>query len=310
MIKQGVLTFQGRPIDTNLQSFGELRPSEGVVTDTKELRHRFQEDGYLYLPGYLNRELLLDARREMLKALQVLGYVDNTYPLMDGVSKMAHGVSAQSMRHLPKHNAPLLRALYEGRMIEIYERLLGGSIRHLDFTWCRIKPSGAESATTPHYDIVYMGRGTKNLCTSWTPLGDVPKEMGGLMILENSHRQEEIKATYGTMDVDAQCTNPPIAAEIASSEKDWRRHGTGTYASDAIALQKRLNSRWLTTDYQLGDLLIFSMYTLHASLDNQTNRLRLSTDTRYQLASEPVDERWIGDNPIAHGPAAKKDLIC
>jgi hypothetical protein len=52
------------------------------------------------------------------------------------------------------------------------------------------------------------------------------------------------------------------------------------------------------------------MYTMHASMDNHTNRLRLSTDTRYQLAAEPVDERWIGEDPIAHGPEAKKGIIC
>ena len=61
----------------------------------------------------------------------------------------------------------------------------------------------------------------------------------------------------------------------------------------------------------MGDLLVFPMYTIHASLDNQTeNLLRLSTDTRYQLASEPVDERWVGENPIAHGPESKRSIIC
>lgn len=40
------------------------------------------------------------------------------------------------------------------------------------------------------------------------------------------------------------------------------------------------------------------------------NQLRLSTDTRYQLASDPVDERWIGEEPTAHGPKAKKGIIC
>jgi hypothetical protein len=50
------------------------------------------------------------------------------------------------------------------------------------------------------------------------------------------------------------------------------------------------------------------MFTLHCSLDNQSpvNRIRLSSDSRYQLASEPADERWIGADPIAHGPAAQR----
>jgi ectoine hydroxylase-related dioxygenase (phytanoyl-CoA dioxygenase family) len=195
-------------------------------------------------------------------------------------------------------------------MIGFYERFLGGPVRHLDFTWCRVKTSGTETATSPHYDIVFMGRGTSNLYTSWTPLGDIPKQMGGLMLLENSHRQEEIKESYGRIDVDVYCTNAPDAAEIESGKKRWHHADTGQYAKDAVAVGRELKSRWLTADYQLGDLLVFGMYTMHASMDNHTNRVRLSTDTRYQLTSEPVDERWIGEEPIAHGPAAKKGIIC
>ena len=56
------------------------------------------------------------------------------------------------------------------------------------------------------------------------------------------------------------------------------------------------------------------MATLHASLDNQGDTIRLSSDTRYQRADEPIDERWItgphGEKPIAHGLAAKRGRIC
>ncbi len=50
------------------------------------------------------------------------------------------------------------------------------------------------------------------------------------------------------------------------------------------------------------------MHTMHCSLDNKSpdNRIRLSVDTRYQPADEPIDERWIGQNPIAHGDQAKR----
>ena len=71
-----------------------------------------------------------------------------------------------------------------------------------------------------------------------------------------------------------------------------------------------MGGRWLTADYQAGDLLIFSIRTVHASLDNGSDRIRLSSDTRYQRADEPADERWIGDAPIAHGRAAKRGRIC
>jgi hypothetical protein len=49
---------------------------------------------------------------------------------------------------------------------------------------------------------------------------------------------------------------------------------------------------------------------MHASMDNRTNRLRLSTDSRYQLVSQEIDERWIGEDPIGHGPEGKQGMIC
>jgi hypothetical protein len=80
---------------------------------------------------------------------------------------------------------------------------------------------------------------------------------------------------------------------------NWKKSG-GHYSKDPVALQKQLGLRWLTTEFQAGDLLVFSMYTMHCSLDNASDCIRISSDTRYQLASDPVDERWIGENPIAH----------
>jgi hypothetical protein len=85
---------------------------------------------------------------------------------------------------------------------------------------------------------------------------------------------------------------------------------SGKYADDALDLPQKLGGRWLTADYRAGDLLLFGMFTMHASSDNHGRGYRLSTDTRYQLASDPVDERWIGENPIAHGPEGKRGFIC
>ena len=283
-------------------------PSSDAISDMKELRWRFERDGYLFLPGLLDRDQVLDARIEMLRKLEAAGYLHPDYPLQDGVARP--DFDHPFIPGLAKDNVPLLKVLYDGPMMALYGRFLGGAVRHFDYTWCRSKPPGLTTATPPHYDIVFMGRGTQRLHTSWTPLGDMPVEMGGLMILENSHRLEEVKANYGQLDVDAYCTNYTDAAEIESGEKQWQNPNGGAYSKDAIATQSELGRRWLTTDYAMGDLLIFSMYTMHASMDNQTDRIRLSTDTRYQLASEPVDERWIGENPIAHGLQSKRGMIC
>jgi hypothetical protein len=52
------------------------------------------------------------------------------------------------------------------------------------------------------------------------------------------------------------------------------------------------------------------MDLVHGGLDNRSHRLRLSSDSRYQLASEPIDERWVGENPPGHGSAGKRGRVC
>ncbi len=45
---------------------------------------------------------------------------------------------------------------------------------------------------------------------------------------------------------------------------------------------------WVTGDYQQGDVLIFHSLMLHRALDNQTDRMRVSVDYRYQSVREPL----------------------
>ena len=66
----------------------------------------------------------------------------------------------------------------------------------------------------------------------------------------------------------------------------------------------------LEIDYRAGDVVIFSVYTVHGGTDNHSKSFRLSTDTRYQRADAPIDERWIGETPPGHGPKGKRGRIC
>lgn len=300
------LTASHQELDTSPECFGTLRESSDIVDDASALRERMQEDGYLYLPGYLERAEVLDAREVLLERLAAEGFLDPAYPLTEAVANPQQGVGFKP--DLADNNPSLMKLLYTGRMMEFYERLLGGPVRHFDFTWMRaVGPGGG---TPPHCDIVYMGRGTTNLYTSWTPLGDVDLAMGGLMVLEKSHRIERLKSVYGRKDVDAYCSNKRDEGFTEMGGGGNIRRG-GSLSYTPATLRERLGGRWLTSpNYRAGDLLAFSVYLVHASLDNHSNRIRLSSDTRYQLASEPADERWIGPNPIAHGPAAKRGMIC
>jgi hypothetical protein len=302
-------TYLGRKMDVSPSAFGELRVSLEVAHDAAALRRRMEEDGYLFLPGLLNRDDVLAAREETLTRMQAEGYLDPTYPVTEAIpaASLVDGFIPQ----LAVGNESLKTVAFDGPMMAFYERFLGGPVLHFDFVWLRAKLPGITDATRPHYDVVFMGRGTKRLYTSWTPLEDVPRERGGLMLLEGSHRLEDVKNTYGQLDVDTYCVNRHEPTDAESGERQWpvRVHG-GKYADDALELRESFGLRWLTSDFHAGDVLVFGMYMMHASSDNHSRGLRLSSDTRYQLASDPVDERWVGDNPPGHGPGGKRGMIC
>jgi hypothetical protein len=299
-IRQGSLTSLGHELDRHPDAFGPLKSSSELIEQPEALRQRMQKDGYLYLPSLLNADLVWQARQELCDRLQVEGALDSSYPAIEAVAKP--GLAMQFRPDLAAHSSTLRTLLYDGSMMNFYRCLLGGTVRHFDYTWLRAVAPGP--GTYPHCDIVYMGRGTPNLYTSWVPLGNVSLHMGGLMILERSHRIDSIRNSYGQRDVDSYYPNRKTTALYASGQKVWN----GALSKNPVALQRRYGGRWLTNAFQAGDVLLFSMFTVHASLDNHSRQIRLSTDSRYQLASEPADERWIGEHPIGHSVPAKRVL--
>ena len=128
------------------------------------------------------------------------------------------------------------------------------------------------------------------------------------MVLEGSHHQANTLKNYLSRDVDNYCENRPEAEKIKSGEIPWT--WGGVLSNNPQSLREHLGGRWLSAEYRQGDVLIFGIKTVHASLDNQTPFFRLSSDSRYQPASEPADERWIGENPVGHGREAKRPMIC
>jgi hypothetical protein len=296
------LLSQGRRLETSPSMFGELRESSDVAQDIAVLKRRMQEDGYVFLRGYLNRDEVVSARRFLLERLHAQGGIRENTDILDGVLNDPQE-PVWFLSELTRKSPEVRKVLFEGPMIAFFEQFLGGPVRPFDFIWLRTVRPG--KGTKPHGDSVFMNRGTTNLFTAWTPLGDIDTQLGGLIVLENSHRIAEIRETYGVRDVDTYCLDQPDTPSYPNGP--W----TGEISDDPVELRDQLGGRWLTADFRMGDLLVFGMHTLHASLDNQSaDRLRLSTDTRYQLASDPVDERWVGEDPIGHGDKARKGIIC
>ncbi len=280
-----MLTSLGHEIDTSPEVFGFLRESNDVEHSHEALQRRMREDGYIFLRDRLDRDVVKRARMEVLEKLTSIGAIHSGYPLEQGI---ASGLSRRKEIDNKAFSKDLRTGTaykdlcHGGRVMEFFDLFLGAESRAFDYLWLRTVGKG--QATGCHYDVVYMGRGTRNLYTAWIPLGDIGLMDGGLMMLENSHQLEDLKKTYGENDVD-------------------RDNVDGWLSRNPPETRARYGGRWLTADFHPGDLLCFSMFTLHCSLDNQSpvNRIRLSSDSRYQLASEPIDERWVGADPLAHG---------
>lgn len=273
-----IVRMGSRELELGGSYMTNLRESNDILNDEAALRERLREDGYLLIREFHERERVLAARKELLTKLADQGKLHPDAPLEVGLIG-GDGRGSAFLGAAQDDKPELLKLVNSDRVMGFFDRLLGGPSMTFDYKWARAVGTG--DSTGAHYDVVYMGRGTKNLYTVWTPLGDVSYEMGGLALCLGSQHFKPVIDTYGNMDVD-------------------RDKVTGWFSDDPVEIVDKFGGRWATTEYRAGDALIFGMYTLHGSLTNQTDRYRLSVDTRYQLASDPADERWVGKKPKAH----------
>ncbi|MGP3533256.1 phytanoyl-CoA dioxygenase family protein [Microbacterium sp. RD1] len=274
-------TSNGYVLDESPSRLGQLEPVPAEERDDREaLWRRLRRDGYLFLTGFLDPQMIAEFRRFYFAELRDTGVVD---PDADPGLGLAGGAEID--------RAALRRALYD-RIIPSpeYEALVQGPRVREWFRWFlgedvalhkrrilrHTQPGegGIGTATQAHYDLVYLREGTDRVLSMWIPLGDCPIERGGLTYLERSHHRVLEEERNGTLPT-------PVASITA----------------DLPGLADRHDERWLITDYAAGDVVVHSAHIVHAALDNVAvdGVMRLSTDIRYQRVSEPIDWRWEHD---------------
>ncbi len=276
------LVVRGQPVPAAL--VGPLKDG-GANRDGAAMRRALEEDGYLLLRGLIEPDQVLAARAAVLERLADVGEIRT--PARDGI---ASGGSVRTERAGDLNafwrsvsEEPRLRAVSHGPLLgAVMADIFGQAARPFDFIWLR--PTAPGRASPLHFDHVYMNRGSENVRTAWLPLGPVRAADGPLIIVEGSHRFDDLIDHYRGIDVDADRVS-------------------GSLAEDALTLARARGARLLTTDFEPGDVLLFGMFTLHGSADNVSplGRVRLSCDVRYQPADEARDERWFGNPPLGHG---------
>jgi len=300
------LTSGGFELDTSPASFGFLRNSGDLIGNVDAQRARMHEDGYLFLSSFLERELVLEVRRAICQVLNADGVLDPNFPIEAAIAK--EGLECDfrpDIANQSSASAMLRDLIYGPKMMAFFSDFLEAPAMHYEYTWLRVIAPG--KGTYPHCDIVYMGRGTQQLYTAWVPLGDVPLQVGGLILIEGSHQNEELRKTYCKLDVDTACENRGAQSQLNAAGFP----GFGALSFNVHDVRSEIGGRILTApEYRMGDVLIFTAFTVHGSLDNHSREIRISSDSRYQPANEPADERWIGENPPGHGGESVRKLIC
>ncbi len=277
------VTIGPREFNMGSRELGELRDCNDLLDDMAALHARFDEDGYLFVRNLHPRETVLEARRTVIDYMLSQGaeLEPGTDP-MDAIFKM-NGKRIQTLGRRDVTHLPAVRHVLEGKSIfKLFERYFDEPARTFDYKWLRFVDPG--QSTPSHYDVVYMGRGSSRLMTCWTPMGDIPIEQGTLCVCPKSHTMpafEKVRKTYGQSDVDRDLIE-------------------GQFTKDPQEIIDKFGGQWLTANMHAGDVIIIGMHTMHCSTNNMTKQSRLSCDTRFQPAADPIDERWVGENPKAH----------
>lgn len=282
--------FGYRDLEFPSVELGELRDSNSKLGDYDALQKRLDGDGYLLLRGFLDRDEILKVRNLLLSYMGDRGALTPGRPVLEGVMPK-DGKSVRIMgNEAVTHHPLMLNVLESPKLFRLYEGLFGENCLTYDYKWLRAV--GREKYTSAHCDIVYMGRGSQQVLTTWIPFGDATVENSTLAICVGSHDSPafaRVRQTYGKMDVDRDRTE-------------------GWFTADPMEIVEQFGGQWQTTDFYAGDILLFGMFTMHASTTNMTNRYRISADVRYQPASASVDDRWYGNLRTGHSVFGREPL--
>ena len=248
-------------------TYQELRVSNDALSGAEELRRRMDSDGYLFFRRLLNRDKLLDLRRQMMTRIQQGGWlVPDTDP-MDGIADPSKACTEGDIAYTDVyHEVYKLEAFHRSahwpEIMDVVEAVLDGpALPHPQKVARLWFPKFTEHTTPAHQDFVHF-QGNFQTLTAWSPVGDCPIELGGLAVLPGSHKVGKVLDHRFSLG----------AGQLKLTGGDE----TGD---------------WAAVDYEAGDTLLFPALTVHRALPNLTeDKLRLSLDNRYQAQEAEIAE--------------------
>ncbi|MBV2156775.1 1-deoxypentalenic acid 11-beta-hydroxylase [Kitasatospora sp. SUK 42] len=247
---------------------GEYTDCTPLLGDREALDRFYEEHGYLFLRGVLDRELVRTAAEQMLHGLIALGAADERATLDDLTIDSFEGVDEVAMHGYVKYddfwNHP--------STVKVFEEVLGEPVFVFRSTTIRYYPSAAgvqdpsfAHLTPLHQDGYYIGP-NKDFRTTWVPLIATNEGSGGVALADGSHKRGSREHVLN---------------------EDFRRFGHPVRGIPPTAVGP--DEPLLYSAMEPGDLLVFHAFTCHKSMPNVSSPavMRLSMDTRVQPAASP-----------------------
>lgn len=237
----------------------ELRDSKALFGDWQALRALIASDGYVFLRGLLDPDMVRAVGRTGLGHLQAAGW---TAPGPDPVTappqmpvraiKMRDAFADDGYRKIfvdPGFNM----VPFTSPLAALMGQIMGPGRFCYPLKLPRIVYPTSMVPRQPGNIVHKDYRSVQDMFTCWVPLGDVPRALGGLAVQPGSQTTSRVR--YRPLN--------------------------------------ELEPGWLTTDYQPGDVLVFHCLTTHAALPNREARMRFSAEYRWQLADQPAPRRMV-----------------
>lgn len=248
--------------------------STPLLDDPAALRERAAQDGYLFFKHYLPGAEILALRLDMLAVIERHGWRLPGQNALGGLLDISAlnqvpeekmrtdiGVSIAAYDEVQKLES-FHRLPHHPRLLSLYRLLFGKEVLvHARHIARMITSHPSVFPTPPHQDFPLI-QGTPNTWTCWIPIGDCPRQLGGLTVLRRSHHN-------GTLPIQPARGAGGIAVPLCPGEVDW-----------------------VEGDFMAGDILTFPSHTIHKALRCQwKDQIRLSLDVRYQPLDEPIEAK-------------------
>lgn len=245
----------------------EFNVSNHLLGDRAALDAAWERDGYWFFRGVIDKDAVAQTRAEFLRILDELGVIDpshteaavyNGAPLEDFPIKMGGDPTKDPL--LKRYPLDLL--VEHPKVNAFFEELLGEEVFWVPNSEFHAAPPGRAQGSenfayisgpkvNSRFNYVHDdGANNKGLPlrVCWFPLAHIDEETGGLAITEGLHR-------------------PRLG--------DFPRPSVGVKEADVPA------DSWRRAIWEPGDVVIFSLQTVHSGLANLSDRyFRLSVDAR------------------------------